>query len=230
MTAIDTELRGLQIAIKKAANGELMVRRADVFAAMRRISARLAGPGQSVQQSLVKNFVESGSQGAEVYQRFATMTGPSFKNGDFQTTQAADLDDDAGADDRGDDAPSFSDLVDQHQAAHPKMSRSSSIDHCLATTQGRRAMAVEKSRRVGKAISYSGGKGPGSGGDGVGNARDRGELGEDGDTLDSMVAAHMRQFPGVSRATAMAHCMSTPAGSAAYRRGRDARLSRAVRV
>jgi hypothetical protein len=56
-------------------------------------------------------------------------------------------------DDDADDGPSFSELVDQHQAKFPKMSRTSSIDHVMTTSEGRKAMRVEKSVRLRKALA-----------------------------------------------------------------------------
>jgi hypothetical protein len=52
------------------------------------------------------------------------------------------------------DQRSFSEIVDEHQKAHPKMSRSSSIDHCMTTKEGRRAMQVEKRVRLNRALRF----------------------------------------------------------------------------
>jgi hypothetical protein len=60
--------------------------------------------------------------------------------------------DSADADDDADDSMSFSQIVDEHQRQHPKMSRSSSIDHCMTTKEGRRAMMIEKRVRLSKAL------------------------------------------------------------------------------
>jgi hypothetical protein len=52
------------------------------------------------------------------------------------------------------DGDSFSQLVDKHQRANPKLSRSSSIDRVMATREGRKAMMIEKSTRLNKALRY----------------------------------------------------------------------------
>jgi hypothetical protein len=58
------------------------------------------------------------------------------------------------SDDDENDGPSFSELVDQHQQQFPKLSRSASIDRVMATTAGRKSMAIEKRVRLRKSLAY----------------------------------------------------------------------------
>jgi hypothetical protein len=146
-------------AIYRALSNEAMNRRRDGESAQQAFSKLVTGDPvgrelmaihQELQRRCATSADPTGPLGKALTQRLRKMVQPGSESGDggMRDTPEAEMDDDA------DDGPSFSELVDQHQAKFPKMSRSSSIDHVMTTKEGRRAMQVEKTTRLRKAIGY----------------------------------------------------------------------------
>jgi hypothetical protein len=178
--------------------------RAFWYSEIRKRAARIREPHESISAAVTK-FITKHADGIALHSAMSVAGGPSYivDKGSMDTAMPDLSDgDDPGADDRSDDAPSFTSLVDEHQKQFPKLSRSESIDHVAASSAGRRAMNIEKRRRIGKA-------GP------MNSTNDRGS------NRDNAVPAPSRELMhngGISRtvATRGAATRSMPSGNETY--------------
>jgi len=141
----DPELNGL---VKISKSGESL-NRAELYDAMKRIAARLAGSNESVEKAFTRIFATRGAEGIEVFKRYNAMRGqpdhfapqPIVK-AKAQTGRDGDVDDGD-----GDGKASFSGLVDDHMRKNPGTTRSKAIDAVAGTPKGSSALLTEKYRR-----------------------------------------------------------------------------------
>jgi hypothetical protein len=156
----DSELAGLLVQVTK--RGEGVLRKDDLYRAARKISDRLAEKNETPERAFTRIF--TGPVGLPILKALKSSPGSPFiakaqsgyegRAAKPGTMGSGDADDGDGstADDDDDGGPSFSSLVDSHQAAHPKMNRSASIDHVLSSREGRKSMTVEKRKRLARAM------------------------------------------------------------------------------
>jgi hypothetical protein len=163
----DQALEDLNKVVTKATAGVTTISKSEIYGRMRDAARRLGKDGDSIEKTMCRLYYNPGAPYSALYRAYsarpgtamiakAAMKQPGYEGygGKIGTMGSGDADDGDGstADDDDDGGPSFSSLVDQHQAAHPKMSRSSSIDHVLSSREGRKSITVEKRNRLARAM------------------------------------------------------------------------------
>jgi hypothetical protein len=147
----DQSLEDLSRLVSKAAAGLTTVTKGEVYGRIREAARRLGKPGDSIERSMCKLFYDRNAPYSAIYKGYCARPGTStiakIEQPGYETYE-----NDHGGGVTPNDGPSFSELVDRHQASHPEMSRSSSIDRILATNEGRKSIMVEKRNRLARVM------------------------------------------------------------------------------
>jgi hypothetical protein len=147
----DAELDNLNNVVAKAAAGITTISKHEPYTKMKAAARRLARDGETAEKAFCRLYVERNAPYASIYRAYSARPGTSTIA--KATMYSGDVDDGDGmADDADSSGPSFSAQVDAHQQRNPTMTRSASIDSCMATRAGRSALALEKRKRLARAM------------------------------------------------------------------------------